>query len=167
MDEIYFKRLVFAEGDYFWLQTAERFINIIYDRNPLRSHAYVMNVCAARQDNAAREIRERTREPAAKPKRKPKLKPETVNLSFYRHKQESGTEPPFRRLNRGAKEEKKTDEYVKNLEAKFENIEDESNDKYIEALAMRFGIESDSMEKRRKLKEMLAKIEPEVEFTLL
>ncbi len=123
---------------------------------------------AARQNTAREIVHERTREPAAKPdKKKPGLKTETINISFYRHKQESGTEPPFRRVNRGPKEEKKTDEYVKNLEAKFEGAEGESDEKYIEAMAKRFGIESNSMEKRRKLKEMLAKKEPEVEFPLL
>ncbi len=125
-------------------------------------------MASAAQNTARTIMPEETRRTPAKPAEKPKIgiNSETVNMSFYRHKQESGTEPPFRRVNRGPKEERKADAYVKELQAKFEEMHEEDNEQYVESMATRFGIESEKMEKRRKLKEILAKKEPEVEFSL-
>jgi hypothetical protein len=121
--------------------------------------------------NAARElVPERTGKTHAEPvrKKKPGPKPETVNLSFYRHKQERGTEPLFRRTKRERPETTEDERYIERIERKFEREEAQEQDeeKYVERMAETFKIETAGMKRKRALREIVAQKEPEIEFSI-
>lgn len=132
----------------------------------------------ARQERTVPDkSREKTKKPPEKksPLRKPR-EDEVVNMSFYMIKRDEGREPPFRRTKRDREEKPANDkesEYVDRLGEKFNGEEHkteektEHSDNFVEAMAQRFGVTTEKMRRRKVLREIIEKIEPEIEFPML
>ena len=117
----------------------------------------------------ASPIRERTRPKPAEKKRG--KNGDVLNLEFFRHKKETGAEPPFRKRKRTPDEH-----YIDSLKARMENEEDnkvrqdDDDISFVEDMAKKFKIKiiDKEAEKRRKIKELNeeATIPPQIEFDI-
>ncbi len=117
-------------------------------------------------------VKEKTR-PKPAEERTTKKKAPVVNMAFYRHKQETGTEPPFRKRKR-TPAELANDSYIDSLKGRIEDEEHkarrEEDISFVQNMAEKFEIKiTDKEIERRKLIRKLneeATIPPQIEFNI-
>lgn len=130
---IYFKGLVFgiefANSVYFWFKFFKTFINIISDMSAPRSKKPMQRdkMASSALEATLRGITSPVREQRPKPaEERTKKRPAAALFSYYKERQETGAEPPFRKRKR-TPAELANDNYVKGLKSKIEREGDKTD----------------------------------------